>query len=240
MPKRGEKTDTIFPKSPASRGTRSPGLGQLLPRQPGQAAAAAPPGTRRTIRNTSSAAGMREIPWRGPWEPGQGLLTAWPRPRRCHSGPPRVADSRWQPDTASRPRRARGARQAPNESHLRAGRAGMRGFHPCTCSTAPLLLSDERTPSSSQNLRRGTGKEGQRRAHDGRGFQHSWASRLGASPSAVQLSLPPVGSLLTPSCSGGSNLALHSPLPRPDTTISDSLLCWVTFSLNDSGTLTQF
>lgn len=65
MPKQGEKTDMIFPKPPASSGTRSPGLRQLLPRQAGQAAAAAPPETGRTIRNTRSAAGMREIPWRG-------------------------------------------------------------------------------------------------------------------------------------------------------------------------------
>lgn len=65
MPKQGEKTDTVFPEPPASSGTRSTGLRQLLPRQAGQAAAAAPPETGRTIRNTRSAAGMREIPWRG-------------------------------------------------------------------------------------------------------------------------------------------------------------------------------
>lgn len=65
MPKPGEKADTIFPKPPASSGTRNKGLRQLLPRQAGQAAAAAPPETGRTIRNTRSAAGMREIPWRG-------------------------------------------------------------------------------------------------------------------------------------------------------------------------------
>lgn len=65
MPTQGEKTDTIFPKPPASSGTRSTGLRQLLPQQAGQAAAAAPPETGRTIRNTRSAAGMREIPWRG-------------------------------------------------------------------------------------------------------------------------------------------------------------------------------
>ncbi|EOB04823.1 hypothetical protein Anapl_11691 [Anas platyrhynchos] len=65
VPKQGEKTDTVFPEPPASSGTRSTGLRQLLPRQAGQAAAAAPPETGRTIRNTRSAAGMREIPWRG-------------------------------------------------------------------------------------------------------------------------------------------------------------------------------
>lgn len=65
MPTQGEKTDMIFPKPPASSGTRSTGLCQLLPRQAGQAAEAAPQETGRTIRNTRSSAGMREIPWRG-------------------------------------------------------------------------------------------------------------------------------------------------------------------------------